>query len=108
MSGAQIMASAGFHHSTPVVVLTPMYKLTPLYPEHDATFNLLANPDAILSFGDVQLADEVINPMYDYCPPELISLFITNAGGHPPSYVYRLLGELYDQEDYKLDTVEGL
>eukprot|EP00960_Hanusia_phi_P060394 764495-Hanusia_phi.AAC.4 len=60
----------------------------------------------------------VLNPTSDYVPPgvrgrrggrggrregrelangssELVSLFITNAGGHNPSYIYRLLAEYY-------------
>lgn len=42
------------------------------------------------------------NPTLDYVPPELISLFITDTGGHTPSYVYRLLAEYYTREDYGL------
>ena len=40
--------------------------------------------------------------MYDYIPPELISLYITDHddfGGLNPSYVYRLLSEYYDPDD---------
>lgn len=44
----------------------------------------------------------VPNPTMDYVPPELISLFITDTGGHTPSYVYRLLAEYYTREDYGL------
>jgi hypothetical protein len=32
---------------------------------------------------------DVLNPAFDYVPPELVSLFITNARGLQPSYVYR-------------------
>ncbi len=32
---------------------------------------------------------DVVNPAFDYVPPELVSLFITNARGLQPSYVYR-------------------
>jgi translation initiation factor eIF-2B subunit beta len=46
----------------------------------------------------------VPNPTLDYVPPELISLFITDTGGHTPSYVYRLLAEYYTREDYGLST----
>ena len=28
-----------------------------------------------------------------------VSLFITNAGGHNPSYIYRLLAEYYSMAD---------
>ncbi len=44
----------------------------------------------------------VPNPMFDYIPPELISLFVTDTGGYTPSYVYRLLAEYYTRDDYNL------
>ncbi len=40
--------------------------------------------------------------VFDYVPPELISLFVTDTGGYTPSYVYRLLAEYYSREDYTL------
>lgn len=46
---------------------------------------------------------EVHNPAYDYIPPHLISLFVTDTGGYTPAYVYRLLAEYYSREDYSLD-----
>ena len=42
------------------------------------------------------------NPAFDFVPPELISLFVTDTGGYTPSYVYRLLAEYYTREDYGL------
>lgn len=51
---------------------------------------------------------EVINPAYDYIPPELISLFVTDVGACTPSYIYRLLTEYYSRQDYVLsNTVLG-
>lgn len=47
---------------------------------------------------------EVHNPMYDYIPPHLISLFVTDTGGYTPAYVYRLLAEYYSREDYSLES----
>ncbi len=44
----------------------------------------------------------VPTPLFDYVPPHLISLFITDMGGRTPSYVYRLLTEYYSREDYFL------
>ena len=46
----------------------------------------------------------VPNPMFDYVPPELISLFVTDTGGYTPSYIYRLLAEYYTREDYDLNS----
>ena len=42
------------------------------------------------------------SPAFDYVPPHLISLFVTDMGGYTPSYVYRLLAEFYDRNDYAL------
>lgn len=42
---------------------------------------------------------QVESPAYDYIPPELVGLFVTNLGGHNPSYIYRLLVEFYNPED---------
>ena len=49
----------------------------------------------------------MLNPAYDYVPPELLDLYITNnttttTGGHQPSYIYRLLTEYYHPADYTL------
>ena len=46
---------------------------------------------------------EVASPEFDYVPPELVSLFVTNQGGHQPSYIYRLLTEFYSPQDTYLD-----
>ena len=60
-----------------------MYKMTPLYPFDFLTFNELLSPQEIftLSEDDKKENIEVIVPAYDYVPPELVSLYITNLGG---------------------------
>lgn len=79
---------------------------------------LLQSPSVIMEYSMVSAAMDgafssdgqsrergyvhVPNPTLDYVPPELISLFITDTGGHTPSYVYRLLAEYYTREDYGL------
>ena len=37
----------------------------------------------------------VANPAFDYIPPELVTFFITDAGGQVPAFVKSLLGEIY-------------
>ncbi len=54
------------------------------------------------SFGQQPPYVHVPNPAFDYVPPHLISLFVTDLGGFTPSYVYRLLAEFYDRADYLL------
>lgn len=45
-------------------------------------------------------AIESMHSIFDYVPPELINLFVSNIGGNSPSYVYQLLSELYCKSDY--------
>ena len=45
-------------------------------------------------------AIESLHSIFDYVPPELITLFVSNTGGNSPSYVYQLLNELYCKSDY--------
>lgn len=104
-SGYQLITNAAAHHSTPVCVVTGLYKLSPIFPENHKSYNLLSNPSSILPFADGRIMQNVhiINPQFDYIPPKNVNLFITNTGGHPPSYIYRLLREMYDIEDYTLE-----
>lgn len=55
-----------------------------------------------MSHYEVMLGAQV----FDYVPPELVSLLVTDIGGHIPSYVYRLLAEYYSREDYTLERKE--
>eukprot|EP01123_Difflugia_compressa_P002850 TRINITY_DN13696_c0_g1_i1.p1 TRINITY_DN13696_c0_g1~~TRINITY_DN13696_c0_g1_i1.p1 ORF type:complete len:267 (+),score=42.43 TRINITY_DN13696_c0_g1_i1:72-803(+) len=99
-AGTHILAQAAKYHSVPLMVCTALYKLSPMYPaDNDLE---LRSPAEILPFEEIAgpMADvNVINPAWDYIPPELVSLFITNTGGHNPTYVYRLLAEFYHPED---------
>jgi translation initiation factor 2B subunit (eIF-2B alpha/beta/delta family) len=56
----------------------------------------------LLCFMWEQVYVHATSPMFDYVPPELVSLFVTDTGGFTPSYVYRLLAEYYSREDYTL------
>jgi translation initiation factor eIF-2B subunit beta len=67
-----------------------------------ADFDVLAEAFARSTQGGEPLTLEVHNPAYDYIPPNLVSLFVTDTGGYTPSYVYRLLNEYYSREDYVL------
>ncbi|KAI9203971.1 uncharacterized protein BJ171DRAFT_507215 [Polychytrium aggregatum] len=104
VGGSLIMASAAKHHSTPVVVCAGLYKLSPLYPYDTDIFNLCVSPDPVYNFQEGDMIDkiDVINPFFDYVSPELVNLFITNVGSHPPSYIYRLLTESYSSDDNEL------
>ncbi|CRK87368.1 CLUMA_CG001170, isoform A [Clunio marinus] len=104
-SGAFTVALAAKHHSTPVIVLVPMFKLSPVFLcnfEQEA-FNLVGNTESVLPYNTrVSNAIKAYAPVFDYVPPELITLFISSNGGYTPSYVYRLLTETYHPDDYEL------
>ncbi|CAH1971678.1 unnamed protein product [Acanthoscelides obtectus] len=105
-SGIHAVALAAKHYSVPVMVLSHMYKFCPIYVgshNHEA-FNVCASPANVIpyAFGPILDKIEVNNPVYDYVPPELVTLFISHQGGNSPSYVYRLLSELYHQDDYDI------
>lgn len=90
-SGAYQIALAAKEFSIPVIVISAMYKLTPLYPFDPMKLNELLAPSSIMTFenGDIPDNFEAIVPAYDYVPPEYISLYITNQGGFTPNYIYR-------------------
>ncbi|XP_015919139.1 translation initiation factor eIF2B subunit beta [Parasteatoda tepidariorum] len=104
LCGTHALALAARHHSKPFIVLAPMFKLTPQYvtSSDQEGFNHMRAPEELIPFDDSALFDgvEVINPAFDYVPPELITLMISNMGGNAPSYVYRLLSEMYHPDDY--------
>ena len=45
---------------------------------------------------------QVTVPAVDYLPPDCVDLYVTNSGSHQPSYMFRLLSELYHPNDYNL------
>lgn len=98
ISGTHVVCSSALHHSTPVVVCSPLHTLSPLYPYDTAIFNLCVSPEPLYGFksGEETLNVDLPNPYYDYVPPELLSLFITNIGPHPPSYIQRLVAEHHE------------
>lgn len=59
-----------------------MFKLTPQYlVSHDQlAFNKFSNPQQVMSYEESDLATEcqVVNPVFDYVPPELVTVFVSN------------------------------
>jgi translation initiation factor eIF-2B subunit beta len=103
-AGANQVARAARAHATPVVVVTGLYKLTPHYPYDLEGLIELVSPEPVLPYKEGKFVDicEIINPFYDYVAPELIDLYVTNLGGHPPTFLNRIMAENYDVEDYDL------
>ncbi|KAI8646199.1 hypothetical protein BD408DRAFT_410368 [Parasitella parasitica] len=105
VSGSHLLAAAAKHHSTPVLVCTALYKLSPLFAYVADAFNVTVSPQNVLNFQEGPIIDDVTttNPYYDYVGPDYVSLFIHNlSGSAPPTYIYRLINDNYDAEDSTL------
>ncbi|KAF8043043.1 hypothetical protein BT93_A1400 [Corymbia citriodora subsp. variegata] len=112
--GLNMVALAAQRHAVPFVVLAGSHKLCPLYPHNpEVLLNELRSPSELLDFGEFSDCMDfgsgmgspllhVVNPTFDYVPPKLVSLFITDTGGHNPSYVYRLIADYYSTDDLVL------
>lgn len=103
VAGTHMIATAAHHFNVPFVVCTGLYKLSPLYAHDQDSYNELKAPAEVLPFSTAQRFNVAVkNPAWDYTPPELVSLYITNGGAYSPTYIYRLLAEYYHPEDMDL------
>lgn len=105
-SGCNVVALAAHHNSVPVVCVSGLFKLCPLFPhEGQDTLNDLRSPCSVLGLHELRdplLRDvEFLNPARDYLKPEHINLYITNVGSFQPSFTYRLLAEYYHVDDWE-------
>ncbi|OJJ49583.1 hypothetical protein ASPZODRAFT_128073 [Penicilliopsis zonata CBS 506.65] len=100
-AGTRVIARAAKVHQTPVVVVSGVYKLSPVYPFDFDSLIEYGDASNVIGYEDGDLVDQidVQNPLYDYVPAELIDLYITNLGGHAPSYLYRIVSDHYRKED---------
>lgn len=80
-SGAYTVALAAKHFSVPVIVLCPLYKFSPMHLcayEQDA-FNLVGSTMNVIPFhSSAAPVAKGYCPIFDYVPPELVTLFISN------------------------------
>lgn len=103
-AGMQAVAAAAKFHSVPLVVVTGLYKCAPLFPHDLAIDEEFGSPAEVLSFykaGGLERT-EIANPRYDHVASDLVSLFLTNQGGYNASYIYKIMGDLYDAVDINL------
>ncbi|KAF1849898.1 translation initiation factor eIF-2B subunit beta [Cucurbitaria berberidis CBS 394.84] len=103
-AGAHMIAKAAKEHKTPVVVLSGVYKLSPVYPFDIDELIEHGDAGSVVPYEDGEFVDkvDVENPLYDYVPADLVDLYITNLGGHAPSYLYRIVADHYRSEDITL------
>lgn len=109
--GMNMVALAAQKHAVPFVVVAGIHKLCPSYPHNpEVCLNDMRSPAELLEFGRFSNCMEfgsgaplqVVNPGFDYVAPELVSLLITDIGGHNPSYMYRLISDYYSADDFDL------
>lgn len=48
-SGVELVILAADYHTVPVIVVSALYKLTPLYPFDNTTYNKFISPEAVLN-----------------------------------------------------------
>jgi len=104
-AGQLNIAVAAKEHHVPHVGLTGAFLLTPMFAHNQrAALGQLLSPALTTDYhlAVCQENIEVVNPSFDFVPPDLIDIFVTNNGSHQPSYMYRLLTEYYNREDYVL------
>ena len=79
-AGAKMIAMAARMHRTPVVVLTGVYKLSPVHPFDLNALIEYGDASKVFGYEEGNLVDkiEVENPLFDYVPAELVDLYITN------------------------------
>ncbi|CAD6582323.1 MAG: GCD complex subunit gcd7 [Alectoria sarmentosa] len=106
-AGAKVVAKAASMHRIPVIVLSGVYKLSPVYPFDIDSLMENGDPGRVTGYEDGGLVNkiEVENPLFDYVPPELVDLYITNLGGHAPTYLYRIIADHYRTEDIEFDRI---
>lgn len=102
--GSLVIATAAKQHSTPIVVLSGLYKLSPIFPYDVNSLNELKNPQNVLPYNSSLNCPnvQIFSPAFDYVPADYVSTFVTNLGANSPSYIYRLLDECYNTEDFEL------
>jgi translation initiation factor eIF-2B subunit beta len=133
-AGASSIAAAARACEVPVLVLSAVYRLSPVQPvERGAPAGLCEAGGAAVAAAAAARGEEgaaaegswggvdVENPVWDYVEPSMVNLYITNLwvlypcvtcancarGGHAPSYIYRIVADHYDDEDVDLGTTEA-
>ncbi|KAG0664964.1 GCD complex subunit gcd7 [Rhodotorula mucilaginosa] len=125
IAGSLPLCLAANRMRVPVVAVGGMFKFSPIYWGEAADWGMrdLGSPEEVLPSteecvrassslmgampplgseddededeAEEQEETEILNPYYDVVPADLVSLYISNLGGHPSSLLYRLLNDMY-------------
>lgn len=103
-SGVASVCECAQQYRTPVIAVTGLYKLSPLYPFDVENLIEVGDSGRVIEFEDGEMVDsvEAVNPVYDYVAPELVDICVTNLGGYSSSFVYRLVLDYYSPDDVQL------
>lgn len=79
-AGVASVCECAQQYRTPVLSVTGLYKLSPKYPFDIESLIEVGDSGKIANFTDYPMVEcvEVINPLYDYIPPNHIDIFVTN------------------------------
>ena len=85
-AGARMIAQAARTHQTPVVIVSGVYKLSPVYPFDFEALIEYGDAGKVLAYEDGMMVEhvDIENPLYDYVPAELVNLYITSLLVHLP------------------------
>ncbi|KAL8908623.1 MAG: hypothetical protein Q9207_000711 [Kuettlingeria erythrocarpa] len=86
-AGAKAITKAAKVHRTPVVVLSAIYNLSPVYPFDTHALIEYGGPSQINAYGDGAVIGKMYleNPLFDFVQPDLVDLYITNLFVLPAS-----------------------
>ncbi|KAL8645449.1 MAG: hypothetical protein Q9210_006701 [Variospora velana] len=80
-AGAKAIAQAAKINRTPMVVLSAIYKLSPAHAFDTEGLVDFGDPTRLSAFAERESLTEgndVENPLYDFVPPDLVNLYLTN------------------------------
>ncbi|KAL8695301.1 MAG: hypothetical protein Q9218_000200 [Villophora microphyllina] len=118
-AGGKVVVRTANMHRTPVIVLSGVYKLSPILVSDPDSLIEYGNPGGVISSDQSNVMEKIAteNPLHDYIPANSVDLYITNlyvlihprlvrvatnqvcSGGHSPSYIYRIVADHYRPED---------
>ena len=95
-----MIAHAAKAHEVPFFAMGSIYKLTPLHPTDQHTYNEYHDPAKILRLEPDDCSEniEAVMPVYDYVPPKMVSLILTSEEGYTPENIYRAFHQLYGRQ----------
>ncbi|THG16036.1 hypothetical protein TEA_028935 [Camellia sinensis var. sinensis] len=108
-----LVVVAGTHKQLHLILMNSSKMRVSLKMMQEVLLNDMRCPSELVDFGEFSNCMDfgidsgapllhIVNPAFDYVPPELISLFITDIGGHNPSYIHRLIADYYSADDLVL------